>query len=444
METPAAVRSRVGRWVGGVVICGVAALGAHARGDVMYHVTNLGSLAPVGLDNQGRAYLNQSSDREYHVPNPPYRDRTAHGELTTARRYESTGPNAGTFTDLGTGLPTGPDQAGPGPNPASTRVVAVDANGQALVTTTQGTYLVGNAGTTRVDMPSDPTLAGVGPIGTGGGVTVLNHGYSTLVPNGYRQDVVTVQNGVTSNLAFPDGQQGIAFAVGGGGQVVGQTFAYTPGLYTQNTAHAFIARNGQVTDLGTLGGAWSRPTAVNAAGQVVGASATSATVEVPGRVDDFVPATHAFITENDRMKDLGTLPGDLHSIALGLNDRGQAVGISGTIAAAANPSNASTLGGLGFVDRTGHAFLHDGQTMLDLNALVAPLPGMSIDTALAINDLGQVLALGTYGTSVRGALLLTPIDQPEPVQPPVLIPEPGTFAVLGVLLGATALYRRRR
>ncbi len=73
-----------------------------------------------------------------------------------------------------------------------------------------------------------------------------------------------------------------------------------------------------MTDLGTLGGKRSRShaLAINDAGQVVGWSET-ATGE-----------THAFLWENGKMIDLGTLPGYAKSIASGINAKDQVVGYS--------------------------------------------------------------------------------------------------------------------
>ena len=103
---------------------------------------------------------------------------------------------------------------------------------------------------------------------------------------------------------------GSAAAINKLGQVVG----------TNGTAggkqHAFLWQNGKMTDLGTLGGRDSGASAINARGQVVGTSLTAA----PQRV-------HAFLWENGKMRDLGTLGGK-SSRPRALNDRGQVVGES--------------------------------------------------------------------------------------------------------------------
>src|SRR5262245_24796014 len=76
--------------------------------------------------------------------------------------------------------------------------------------------------------------------------------------------------------------------------------------YETSTAgglHAFLWRNGAMTDLGTLGGAISYAFAVNDSDQVVGTSQTGA-LDANGN-----PIFHAFLWQNGAMTDLGALAG---------------------------------------------------------------------------------------------------------------------------------------
>jgi probable HAF family extracellular repeat protein len=72
-----------------------------------------------------------------------------------------------------------------------------------------------------------------------------------------------------------------------------------------------------VIRIGTLGGLYSLLLAVNNANDAVGWSFTATD-----------PWEHAILWHDGHLTDLGTLPGDAISRALGINDRGQIVGVS--------------------------------------------------------------------------------------------------------------------
>jgi probable HAF family extracellular repeat protein len=169
--------------------------------------------------------------------------------------------------------------------------------------------------------------------------------------------------------------------------------------------HAFLYRNSQMMDLGTLGGTRSTGFAINNSGQVVGFSQTSS------------GDTHPFLYSEGQMIDLGTLGGN-QSAAIGINDVGQVVGYSGTSGA--------------FDTR---AFLYSNGQMMDLNELIDPALGVMLTGADAINDRGQIVAT-SYTVAPTGitnrAFLLTPI------------PEPPTWALLGLPLLALLVQSRRQ
>ena len=162
----------------------------------------------------------------------------------------------------------------------------------------------------------------------------------------------------------PRWTSGSAAAINERGQVVG----------TNGTAggkqHAFLWQNGKMTDLGTLGGRDSGASAINAHGQVVGTSLTSAPQHV-----------HAFLWENGKMKDLGTLGGK-SSRPRALNDRGQVVGESFTAGGAV------------------HAFLWRNGKMIDLGTL-----GGSDSFASGVDDRGQVVGSSSTANGTQHAFL---------------------------------------
>jgi probable HAF family extracellular repeat protein len=106
------------------------------------------------------------------------------------------------------------------------------------------------------------------------------------------------------------------------GDVVGWSDALlfdAQGNPIEAATHAFRWRNGVMTDLGTLGGStFSVANGINDTGEIVGVS------------DIANGASHAFLDRRNRMVDLGDLANDpkLNSQADGVNDRGQIVGWS--------------------------------------------------------------------------------------------------------------------
>jgi probable HAF family extracellular repeat protein len=152
-------------------------------------------------------------------------------------------------------------------------------------------------------------------------------------------------------------------------------------------------------DLGTLGGSWSEPVAVNSAGHVIGDSETvdhrvhafladasrmvdlgslarrssyavaiNSSDTVVGYAEHKYYPTRGFIWRHGVMTDLGSLGGS-GTVAVGLNDRDQVVGASRT------------------ADRRRHAFLWSAGQMIDL------APRSRCSFANAINDRGEVVGV---------------------------------------------------
>ena len=192
-------------------------------------------------------------------------------------------------------------------------------------------------------------------------------------------------NGKMIDLGTLGGTFGFPLALNNRGQVVG-----TSNLAGDTTAHAFLWDRGVLTDMGTLGGDFSNANAINEAGEVVGYSAPTGDQSV-----------HAFLWRNGVMTDLGTVDGDPCSTANAINSRRQVVGIS---TATCDFSTGR------------RAFLWESGSMVDLNTLIAPGSGLQLTLAETINDRGEIAGNGTpHGCGLveecGHAFLLIPCDE---------------------------------
>lgn len=165
-----------------------------------------------------------------------------------------------------------------------------------------------------------------------------------------------------------------AFGINDKGQVVG---------YSGDPEKAFLYDKGTINDLGTLSPYDSSVAiAINDKGELVGNLFYNA---FPPIYD-----TSAFLyTDSTGITNLGRLlPSDIFSSASDINNKSQVVGNSG------NFSNS-------------RAFLYSDGRLQDLNNLIPPDSGFTLNYVDAINDRGQIVGTGTMNGQQHG-FLLTP------------------------------------
>jgi probable HAF family extracellular repeat protein len=148
--------------------------------------------------------------------------------------------------------------------------------------------------------------------------------------------------------------------IGVSGKCVSPNFN-APGATTPE--HAVIWHHGTVTNIGTLGGTFVFPWAINSKGQVVGQSSPTGDTSID-----------AFLWQDGVMTDLGVVPGDFGSLAFSMNDGGQVVGGSCTQS---------------FNCR---AFLWQDGVMIDLNTLVIGSTSLHLVFGNDINSRGEIAA----------------------------------------------------
>lgn len=169
---------------------------------------------------------------------------------------------------------------------------------------------------------------------------------------------------------FGSDPDGAATAINDSGQVVGISGICDQQVGRLSARHALLWERGVPHDLGNLGGkAWNTPTAINQAGAVVGFS------DLHGDRDGNRPNFHAFYwTRATGMADIGVLPGDSTSEALGINDHGVVVGVSYS---------------RGFT--RSRAFIwRFGKRLVNLQTLLPKSTGLSLLFANSINDSGAI------------------------------------------------------
>lgn len=252
-------------------------------------------------------------------------------------------------------------------------------------------------------------------------------GYTAQYPNEYQWGFLWT-NGISKNLpatfflsadriglfgdswppTFPSAISGLAQVVGQNGIDFG-------------SGHATSWKSGLTKDLGPADAMGfphfyvSSANGVNDLGQIVG-WATTAPVYDYGQDCYFDSSTsvcpmHAVIwSESGVMSDLGTLPGDIVSMALKINLFGQVIGSSGNAIVAPSPEGNPAISFVGPLQVTGRPFIWSERSgMRDLNTLIRGNSNWVLNSVSDINIWGQIIGSGTLKGEQRG-FLLTPRD----------------------------------
>ena len=189
------------------------------------------------------------------------------------------------------------------------------------------------------------------------------------------------EDGQIANLGTLGGNESAALAINDNGQVVGMASNAIPdslsGYGTQQ--RAFLWHRGVMRDLGTLGGPDAGASMINNRGQIVGASYTDSIPNPLTGIPTFVP----FLWQDDTMINLGGL-GGAFGLPLALNSKGQVVGFSDVAG-----------------DLSSHPFFWNRGSMMDLGTF-----GGDNGEADFINDSGEIVGSADFpGDQIHHAFL---------------------------------------
>lgn len=137
------------------------------------------------------------------------------------------------------------------------------------------------------------------------------------------------------------------------------------------------------------------------------ASGVAFTYDFAGIVDRNASA-HAVLISNGAITDLGVLPSDKNSAALGINNSGTIVGYSTPQTPDVTLFFAPVLE---TASASSHAFVYTNGTLYDLNRQLVNGSGWQLASATGINDAGQIVGTGVIQQQ-QHAFLLTPVTPP--------------------------------
>jgi probable HAF family extracellular repeat protein len=193
-----------------------------------------------------------------------------------------------------------------------------------------------------------------------------------------RSHAAMFSGGVAKDLGVLKGQK---FSRANGINAMGQVVGYSGLQRDGSESKAFIWSNQTgMIELRTLGGAYAQANAINDLGFITGTAQTPALTEM----------THAF-TYCQMCGGFGIPPRDLGVLG-GNSSYGMAIN---------NYNHVAGYSTIKTNDDRVHAFLHDGNKMIDLGSLGDKRWGSDLSVALGVNNLDQVVGY-TYLPAVGG------------------------------------------
>jgi probable HAF family extracellular repeat protein len=194
---------------------------------------------------------------------------------------------------------------------------------------------------------------------------------------------------ITELPLFPGDTSGSATAINDRGQAVGISGVCDQAVGRYSAAHAVLWENGKVSEIvGDNGGPyWDTPMAINNRGDVVGF------VGIDGDVNANLLRAFRW-TKQGGFQYLLPLDGDPFSEALGINNRGQVVGIS------------CAFGGAPCIAVLWES---DSVTATNLNTIVPGYTGL-LTTAQDINDAGQITGRANAASGQRVTYVATLVE----------------------------------
>lgn len=262
--------------------------------------------------------------------------------------------------------------------------------------------------------------------------SMLNFGFGPFPSNTQSRAFAWV-DGALFDLGTLGGSDSMAIFNNDRGQVVGISYPNddpVPGFGGYPATATFLWQQGEMKNIGDLGGHATFPRSFNNRGEIVGTS------NIAGDYD-----VHAFLWNEASIRDLGTLGGE-DAFADSISENGLITGYSETVVgqfALGHPYlwkdghmidlgppkagfncasgqsvniHAQVVGDAGCnSDNLGYPFLWEkSNPIVDLNTLLVPGTAFTVQDAISINDKGEIACRGTLANGDMRACLLVPLD----------------------------------